>query len=79
MSERRIVVDTLRLNYQGLFNLNEMGGTIWKRLDGQKTLKDIVEELSTEFEAPTQEIEGDVIGFVAELLKRGMLVEVSDV
>ncbi len=24
MSERRIVVDTLRLNYQGLFNLNEL-------------------------------------------------------
>ena len=24
MAERKIVVDTLRLNYQGLFNLNEM-------------------------------------------------------
>ncbi|MFH1439080.1 MAG: hypothetical protein ABIG89_00820 [Candidatus Woesearchaeota archaeon] len=36
MAERRIVVDTLRLNYQGLFNLNEMYHMIdkWLREKG---------------------------------------------
>ena len=60
-----------------LFTLNETGRTIWERLDGQKSLKDVVEDLSAEFEASAGEIEGDVIGFAEELLKRGMLVEVS--
>jgi len=61
-----------------LFTLNEIGKTIWNRLDGQKNLKDIVEELSAEFEALEGEIEKDVIGLVEELLKRRMVVEVSD-
>ena len=60
-----------------LFTLNEIGKTIWNRLDGQKNLKDIVEQLSEEFEAFEGEIEKDVIGLVEELLKRRMVVEVK--
>jgi coenzyme PQQ biosynthesis protein PqqD len=62
-----------------LFNLNESGKAIWQRLDGQKNLKEVVEELSQEFEAPKEEIEQDVKGFMEELLKRGMVVDVSKV
>ena len=58
-----------------LFNLNETGKAIWERLDGQKSLKEVIEELSGEFDAPEEEIEQDVKGFVEELLKRGILVE----
>jgi len=61
-----------------LFTLNEIGKTIWNRLDGQKNLKNIVEELSAEFEALEGEIEKDVIGLVEELLKRKMVVAVSE-
>jgi hypothetical protein len=60
-----------------LFTLNETGRAIWDRLDGQKSLKDIVEELSGEFEDPEREIEEDVIGLVGELLKRRMVVAVK--
>lgn len=60
-----------------LFNLNETGKAIWQRLDGQKSLKEVVEGLSEEFEATEVEIEQDVKGFVEELLKRGMIVDVS--
>jgi hypothetical protein len=60
-----------------LFTLNETGKTIWNKLDSQKSLRDIVEELSTEFEDQGGEIEKDVIGLVGELLKRRMVVEVS--
>lgn len=62
-----------------LFNLNETGKVIWKHLDGQKSLKEVVKELSGEFEAPEEEIGQDVKGFMEELLKRGMVVEVSNV
>ncbi len=58
-----------------LYTLNETGKAIWTKLDGQKNLKNIVKELAAKFEAPDKEIEKDVTGFVAELLKRKMLVE----
>ena len=62
-----------------LFTLNETGKIIWDRLDGQKNLKDIMAEISLEFETPAKEIEEDVIGFVHELLKRGILTEAPGV
>ena len=60
-----------------LFTLNETGRAIWDRLDGQKSLREIVEELSTDYGDPGGKIEKDVIGLVGELLKRRMVVEVK--
>lgn len=60
-----------------LYTLNETGKAIWDKLDGKRNLKDVVEKLSTAYEAPAEEIEKDVIGLVEELLKRRMVVEVS--
>lgn len=61
-----------------LFTLNETGRAIWERLDGKKSLKDVAKELSSEYEAQEAEIERDLIGLVEELLKRRMLVDVSE-
>ena len=61
-----------------LFTLNETGRAIWERLDGKKSLKSLAKELSAEYEAPEGEIERDLIGLVQELLKRRMLVDVSE-
>lgn len=58
-----------------LFTLNETGKAIWEKLDGKKTVKKVIEELSEVFEAPAGEIKKDVAGLVEELLKRRMLVE----
>ena len=60
-----------------LFTLNETGRAIWDRLDGKKNLQEIAAELRVEFEAKAEDIEQDVVGLTAELLKRRMLVEVS--
>ena len=60
-----------------LYTLNETGKAVWEKLDGQKRLKDIAKELIVEFEAPEGEIEKDVAGFVQELFKRKMVVEVK--
>lgn len=59
-----------------LYTLNETGRAIWNKLDGKKTVKEAVEELAHEFEAPFHEIERDVRGLLKELLKRRMVVEV---
>jgi hypothetical protein len=58
-----------------LYTMNETGKAIWDRLDGKKKLKDVLEELSTEFEAPVGEMEKDLIGLVEELLRRKILTK----
>jgi Coenzyme PQQ synthesis protein D (PqqD) len=60
-----------------LYTMNETGKAIWDRLDGKKKLREILAELSTEFEAPAGEIEKDLIGLVEELVRRKILVEVK--
>ena len=59
-----------------LFTLNETGKAIWDRLDGKKTLREVLDDLVAEFEAPAGEIEQDLIGLVGELLRRKILIEV---
>jgi hypothetical protein len=60
-----------------LFTLNETGKAILDRLDGEKSLKDIVESLSKEYESSAGELERDVVGFVEALLSRKILVQAS--
>jgi hypothetical protein len=60
-----------------LFTLNETGKAIWDKLDGQRRLNDIIAELAAEYQAPPGEIEADVLGLVAELVRRRMLVAVE--
>ena len=60
-----------------IFTLNETGKAIWDKLDGKKTLKDIVDELILDFEVSLPEIEKDVLGLIKELFKRKMVVEVA--
>jgi len=57
-----------------IFTLNETGRAIWKRLDGRRTLGEIVLDLAAEYDAPPGEIETDVAGLIAELLKRRLVV-----
>lgn len=58
-----------------LYTLNDVGRAIWKKLDGRKNLKSITEELLDEYQSEEGRIEEDVIGFIGELLNRGMVVE----
>lgn len=57
-----------------LYTLNETGKAIWSRLDGQRTLGAVVEELAAEFSATPGEIEKEVRGLVSELVRRKMVV-----
>lgn len=57
-----------------LFTLNETGKAIWDKLDGRRSLEEVSAELSAEYQASWGEIEADVLGLVAELARRRMLV-----
>ena len=61
-----------------LYTLNETGRAVWQRLGTSQSLGAVVESLRTEYEAQPGEIERDVVGLVAELVSRGMLVEAVD-
>ena len=56
-----------------LFSLNETGRAIWDKLDGVKTVGDVITELTGEFDAPKSEIEKDMTGFLTELMRRKMI------
>lgn len=58
-----------------LYTLNETGKDIWHRLDGKTSLRDLITQLSDEYDASFQEIEADVLGLITEFLKRKFLVE----
>ena len=59
-----------------LFTLNETGKAIWDQLDGKQSLGAVIDSLARIYEAEPGEIEGDVLGWVEELVRRRMLVEV---
>ena len=56
-----------------LYTLNETGQAIWRKLDGQRTLGDFVDDLALEFDAGKLELEKVVLGFAAEMVRRGIL------
>jgi hypothetical protein len=58
-----------------IFTFNEVGSEIWRRLDGVRTLRQIATELASLYDAPSATIEADLIGLVAELQRRKMLVK----
>lgn len=59
--------------------LNTTGQVIWQRLDGRRSLKDIiVKDLASEFNAPVKVIKKDVIVFMETLLMRKMIVQVYE-
>jgi len=60
-----------------LFTLNDTGVAIWRQLDGRKDLQTIVDNLRQEYDVEEKEIIHDVLGWVGELVKRRILVEVG--
>jgi coenzyme PQQ biosynthesis protein PqqD len=60
-----------------LFTLNETGKAIWKQIDGKNNVETIIANLMQVYKAEREEIEQDVLGLVAELAKRKMVVEIA--
>jgi hypothetical protein len=48
--------------------LNEIGSAIWDKMDGKKSLKDIVTEIQREYNVEGHQLEKDVISFVSEMM-----------
>lgn len=72
VSERGTVI----LILSGMMHqLNLVGGRIWTLCDGSRTTAGIASLLAAEFAADPQELTADVEEFVADLTKRGWLID----
>jgi hypothetical protein len=58
-----------------LYTVNQTGDAILSLLDGKRTLNDVVNTLSSDYEASKEELKADVAGFANELFRRKILVE----
>ena len=59
---------------RGIYHLvNETGRAVLNRLEEGKTLKEVVDELSTTWEQPPAAVQADAQVFVEALLERGLL------
>lgn len=58
-----------------LFSLNEVGRDVWARIDGKKPVRNIVEGLLELYQGDREKLTTDVLGFLAELEKRKLVVE----
>ena len=54
------------------FGLNPVGVHIWKRLDGNHSVKDILKDLQENCEDVPEEAEGDLQEFIEDLVQRGL-------
>jgi coenzyme PQQ biosynthesis protein PqqD len=59
-----------------LFTLNETGKAIWDKIDGRRSVAEMIAELAAEYQAPPGKIETDVQGLMQELVNRRMLVAI---
>jgi len=55
-----------------LYSLNETGRDVWRLLDG-RTLDEVVEALTVDYDASREEIDRDVRGLLEELLRRDII------
>ncbi len=58
-----------------IFTLNPTGKVVWEKLDGKYSLKEVIDQLVEEYEAPEDAVKKDVIKLVAELLVKNLIVK----
>jgi hypothetical protein len=56
------------------FSLDPVGGRIWQLCDGTRSVRQIAEVVSDEFDTEGQSVEDDVAGLVSELVGESLLV-----
>jgi len=56
-----------------IYSLGATASRIWSLLDGKRTLEDISLVLNQSFDAPIDLIQGDVLGFINELVSRSLV------
>ena len=75
IDDQTVMMDIEQGSY---FGLNETGTRIWALLAEPILIGDLCERLAEEFEVPREQCEQQVVGFLGNLLERGLLQVVTD-
>lgn len=65
----------LDLNSEEYFGLNELGSRIWKLLEEEKSVQEVIDQLEQEYDAPGKVITQDLNTLLDTLLEKQLLVE----
>ncbi|MCM8800426.1 MAG: PqqD family protein [Candidatus Omnitrophica bacterium] len=60
-----------------IYTLNESGARIWELIDGRKSLAEIKDKLTEEFEVDTEQLEKDLVEFLNKLKQINAIQEVG--
>ena len=60
---------------QRIFALNSVAEYIWKRLDGEKLLGDIRDEVLSHFDVDSEQAGNDIQDFISQLKKENLIIE----
>jgi pyrroloquinoline quinone biosynthesis protein D len=69
-ADSRVVLDPASGRY---YALDEVSARIWDLCDGSRSVAAMVDDLAAEYDAPREEIEADVLSFLAELAGEGLV------
>lgn len=61
---------------QRIFTLTKVAEFIWERLDGQRSLSDILNDVVEQFDVDEEQADSDIQALVTELLTEGLVQEV---
>lgn len=53
--------------------LNEVGSLVWERIDGKRTVEQILEAVLEDYEIGPEEARRDVLDFISALREHGMV------
>lgn len=66
------------LEFNGLITVNEVGVFLWKMLQEEVTMDDLVKAVLSEYEVEEEVARKDIRKFLEELVKGGILDEIHD-
>ena len=72
---REIGDETIIVSENGdmLHTLNGLGQFVWRQLDGQRPLRDVLDRVCDEYSVSGKVAENDLLEFAGELLQKGLL------
>ena len=60
-----------------VMRLNPVGTEIWQRLDGKRTVNELIEHLHQFFDVEKEQLQRDVLRFLTQLTRREMIEEMQ--
>lgn len=68
-----VPIRTTPADFRAIFNVNEVGASIWGELDGFRTLGSVLSDLLDRFDATREDVERDLVAFVGQLEAAGLV------